>query len=238
MIRNVFHNPVNDQVVVDALMENDKVKIQRVAAQRQKLAADALGPSGKNHVLVLLKGQLSRQDSTKLKAGDCVVATADAKDGLDVVGSDEESVWLSVSFNGAVGNGLFPSPDDLALKRLKDSVKLNVFTGRIDSLAESKDVRVERLSSLGRSASAGECETPFNQFVLVMSGQMNLDLQHEAGGARTADAHTARVFESQRISLSPGDYYCIPANTRTRIDSTKADETTVALSVYFGGNLR
>lgn len=238
MIRNVFNNPVNDQVIVDALVENEKVKIQRVAAQRQKLAADALGPSGENHVLVLLKGQLSRKDSTKLKAGDCVVATADGKNVIDVVSSDEESVWLSISFDGTVGKGLFPSPDEIALKRLKDSVKLNVFAGRIDSLAESKDVRVERLSSLGRSASAGECETSFNQFVLVMSGQMDLDLQHEAGGAEKADRHAARVFEGQKISLSPGDYYCIPANTRTRIDSTKADETTVTLSVYFGGNLQ
>jgi hypothetical protein len=239
MIRNVFSDPIVDKIDVNTLIETDRIVIQRVSAQKQKLAPDALGDKGKNNFVLLLRGQLERKDKTKFMPGDFAVVSSETKDEPELVGVAEESVWLSVRFSGKLGKGLFPSPDDAVLKRLKENIKRNVFIPRIDSLVESSHVRVERIAVDGNSSSIADCVSPTNQFVLALEGHVDLGVEHEIAAANTEKdaAEGARLLESQKVKLSSGDFVCIPANARCRVDSSEAEGRTVMLSIYFGGNL-
>lgn len=234
---NIFHN-MGSGPTVETLVENDQIKIERCSGQKQKLTADAFRFGAKNNLIMLLRGQLTRKDKTKFVKGDFTLLSSERKDEPEFVGVEEGSVWLSVSFNGQVGQDLFPSPDTLVLKKLKENMKRNVFIPRIDSLAETSSVRVERLAVDGNTRSSGDCEVPMNQFVLVMEGQADLRIQNEVASAGKLPTQGARLFENEKISLMPGDFITIPRNTPAGVESTKVDDSTVMLSIYFGGDLR
>jgi cupin 2 domain-containing protein len=79
-------------------------------------------------------------------------------------------------------------------------------------------LKIERIVSHGQ-ASAPDFwyDQPWNEWVIVLSGSAGLRFEDESG---------VRV-------LSSGDYLCIPAGTRHRVDWTSKTEATVWLAVHF-----
>jgi hypothetical protein len=223
----------DDDIVAETLVEGNNIKIKRFSAQRQLTRKD-LGDEPKNTFLLSLH-EIGRGDS-KPKRGETKLLTTEKGEDTELTVAEEGSTWLAVQFDGKVGKGLFPSPDAEVLSRIKQSIKRSIIP-RVESLAESRGVRVERISTIGKTASLGSCEMPWNQFVLVMEGQLDLRLEREAS---TSVNPQRRGFEglllhTEDISLKAGDYIVIPAMTRGRLEATKADGTTEMLSIYFEG---
>ena len=230
--------------LIDTLIESKSVRVQRLVTRTPTYRLDSLaGSAGENNLLLLLKGRASTKgDNQKagFKAGDYFITSPQRKDAIEVTAQGEENVWLSVQFNGEIKEGLFPSPDNEILKYIKESIKLkrNVFP-HIESLLETKDIRVERIRSVAETASVGTCENPWNQFVLVLEGEAVLELAEERANLALEGAFAGRfqtgprLLETKKISLKPGDYITIAPNTSGRVDSTKKDAETVMLSIYY-----
>ena len=154
---------------------------------------------------------------------------------INSVGKVEETVWLSVQFPGEVKQGSFPSPDELVLGKLRDIVWQT-------SLAETPDLRFERIVAVGQSRSPNECELPYNQLVVVLEGEVGLELADQrvrvaAGTERLPGQGVVRLLEKQKVTLLPGDFIWFPPNTPGRVEWTKPDGKTVMLSAYFGGKV-
>ena len=89
---------------------------------------------------------------------------------------------------------------------------------RIDALATSAAVRVERIVSHGHATPGGEWfDQDWNEWVLVVSGAARLRIEGEA---------SARV-------LRAGDYVALPAHCRHRVEWTDPDRATVWLAVHY-----
>lgn len=243
MIDNFFSDAVTDTFSSETLLENENIKVERVFAPEEALKPSFFGPRKDNNFLLLLKGKLSLKyengkEKVSLNPGGYIVTSPSPKqkDRVVSISQDEETVWLSVHFTGEIKEGLFPSPDLLILKKVKDDMKRNIFfRGRIDSWVETKDLRVERVVTYGQaSLTAAVCETPVNQFVLLIEGQVRLEVEMEKVNLMPG---TGRLLENVKVNLTPGDHICIPHNTRHRVDWTSPDRETVWLTVYFGGNL-
>jgi len=230
----------DDDIVAETLVENSKITIKRLSSRRQQsLPRKLLGGRLKNNFLLLLNARsVSEEEGSKPKKGGTALLTTEKSEGIDLTVAEEGSTWLVVQFDGKVEKGLFPSPDTEVLSRIKQSIKRNIIP-RVESLAESKEVRIERIAAFGKTRSAGSCEMGWNQFVLVLEGQVNLALDRvvPTGVDLKRQAFEGRLLQTEDVSLDVGDYIVIPAMTRGRLDATKADGTTQMLSIYFGGEL-
>lgn len=100
---------------------------------------------------------------------------------------------------------------------LPDALPDEVF----ETLAESGNVRIERIVSHGQATPEGEWyDQEWDEWVLVLAGSAGLLLE---GG------RMPRVLE-------PGDHLMIPAHCRHRVAWTEPNERTVWLVVHiFGG---
>lgn len=222
VVHNIFNYPKSDKVLVDAVFENSTIKLQRVVAHGQASSPGASCPQTDNDFLVLLKGELTldyetEKENVSLVPGGYLITTPNQNNRVESTSKQEATVWLKASFYGSICKGSFPSPD---LKAIKESMRHSVFsnTAMIESLVETKDVRIERVASHGQRSSGGDCEHPTaGEFVILLKGQAVLEVRQE------------------KISMKTGDYIFIPPNTKNRVESTSRDEETVWLAVYYPG---
>jgi cupin 2 domain-containing protein len=109
-------------------------------------------------------------------------------------------VWKSVGGN----HNLFPDlpaqlPDEL-----------------IETLVESKSVRIERIVSRGHASPPDFWyDQPQAEWVVLLRGAARLR------------------FEDRLVELRPGDWIQIPAHCRHRVEWTAGEEPTVWLAVYY-----
>ncbi len=88
---------------------------------------------------------------------------------------------------------------------------------RLDLLAQSADVRIERIVSTGQSSPPGFWyDQAGDEFVLLVAGAA--ELRFEEG--------------DQRVRLRPGDWVDIPAHVRHRVEFTQVDPPTVWLALH------
>jgi len=88
----------------------------------------------------------------------------------------------------------------------------------VDSLAQNRNVRIERIVSTGQSSPVGFWyDQPWAEWVLVMQG-----------------TGTVRFEADNRVvTLGPGDHLLIPARARHRVEFTAPDQPTIWLAVFF-----
>jgi cupin 2 domain-containing protein len=90
----------------------------------------------------------------------------------------------------------------------------------IDALAETANVRIERIVSNGQATAEGEWYgQERDEWVLLLTGSAGLLMEGEG------EPHI----------LKPGDYLMIPAHCRHRVAWTDPGERTVWLAVHMGG---
>ncbi len=88
---------------------------------------------------------------------------------------------------------------------------------RVDPLAQSDGIRIERIVSTGQASPPGFWyDQQEDEFVLLVAGAAEL------------------LFEEgqRRVTLRPGDWVEIPAGLRHRVEFTQADPPTVWLAVH------
>jgi cupin 2 domain-containing protein len=89
---------------------------------------------------------------------------------------------------------------------------------RISALLEARDVRIERIVSLGQKSPPGVWyEEPWAEWVVVLAGSAGLRFEGEAD---------VKV-------LSEGDYILIPARVKHRVEWTSKDHATIWLAVHY-----
>lgn len=88
----------------------------------------------------------------------------------------------------------------------------------IETLSESKNVKVKRIVSHGQKSKPDTWyDQDKNEFVLLIQGQAKLEFK-----------------EKDKIThLKPGDYLIIPAHKKHRVDWTPLNEDTVWLTVHY-----
>jgi cupin 2 domain-containing protein len=88
----------------------------------------------------------------------------------------------------------------------------------VEVLAQSRDLRIERIVSRGHRSPVGFWyDQDENEFVLLVSGS----------------ARIAFAVDHDAVVLNPGDYVTIAAHVRHRVESTAGDEDTVWLAVFY-----
>ncbi len=91
-------------------------------------------------------------------------------------------------------------------------------TELVETLTESKHLRIERIVSRGQSSPEGFWyDQPQCEWVVVLKGAGRLHFENEA----------------YTIEMKPGDAIEIPAHTRHRVEWTTPAEPTVWLAVHF-----
>jgi cupin 2 domain-containing protein len=110
------------------------------------------------------------------------------------------------------------------------SLQLNLFTGfppklgteRIDELAASKGLRIERIVSTGHASPPGFWyDQPWTEWVVVLSGSAGLLIEGEA----------------RPRELRVGDHLLLKPHQRHRVEWTDAQVPTVWLAVHYGPDL-
>jgi cupin 2 domain-containing protein len=110
------------------------------------------------------------------------------------------------------------------------SVERNLFGGipselpneRIDELAASPGLRIERIVSTGHASPPGFWyDQPWIEWVIVLSGSAGLLIEGEA----------------QPRELRVGDYLALAPHQRHRVEWTDAHRPTVWLAVHYGPGL-
>jgi cupin 2 domain-containing protein len=86
----------------------------------------------------------------------------------------------------------------------------------VEVVAESKNVRIERIVSDGHASPEGFWyDQDQNEWILLVSGAAVLE------------------FEEGVMDLTPGDHLLIPAHQRHRVTSTSQTEKTIWLAVFY-----
>lgn len=104
----------------------------------------------------------------------------------------------------------------------------NVFSGipadlpeeLFETLVEADSVRIERIVSKGH-ASADDFwyDQEQHEWVLLLRGAAVLRVEDDA----------------EPLEMKPGDWVCIPAHKRHRVEWTDPEQTTIWLAVHYGG---
>lgn len=88
----------------------------------------------------------------------------------------------------------------------------------VDILLEGRDVKVERIVSMGHASMPGFWyDQDLCEFVILLKGSAGLLLEGQ----------------EQLIIMHPGDYFNIPAHQKHRVEWTNPDEQTVWLAVFY-----
>jgi cupin 2 domain-containing protein len=103
-------------------------------------------------------------------------------------------------------------------RSLFDDIPVELSDELIEVIAQSGDIRIERIISRGHSSPDGfwyDQET--NEFVLLLKGRAGL------------------VFEGKNevIIMEAGDYVEIKSHVRHRVEWTAANEDTIWLAVHY-----
>lgn len=97
---------------------------------------------------------------------------------------------------------------------LPTSLKNELF----EVIAESENVRIERILSKGQKTPTGKWyDQELNEFVIMLKGGANLMFEGD----------------SESCDLSPGDYINIPAHTKHRVEWIDEDTVSVWLAVHY-----
>jgi cupin 2 domain-containing protein len=89
----------------------------------------------------------------------------------------------------------------------------------VETLAEGKHVRIERIVSTGQASPEGFWyDQEESEWVVVLKGEAKLLFEGDA----------------QPIHLRAGDHVSIPAHRRHRVEWTTHSEPTVWLAVFYG----
>lgn len=217
---NVFNYKKSEEVQVEAILNNNVIKLERIVARGQASKAGLFCPQTDNDFLIQLKGdlQLEYQGQKKLVnlvPGEYKITTPNENNRIQSTSKGVDSVWLKASFYGSICQGSFKSPD---LRAIKEQMANNVFdnTALIESLIETKDVRIERVASRGQASKAGaSCPQDFNEFLVVLEGSTVLEVG------------------DQKYKMGAGDYIIIPPKTQNRVAATTDTEETVWLAIYY-----
>ena len=101
-------------------------------------------------------------------------------------------------------------------------IPLKLETERIDELAASKGLRIERIVSTGHASPPGFWyDQPWTEWVVVLSGSAGLRLEGEV----------------QLRELKAGDYLLLAPHQRHRVEWTDPHVPTVWLAVHYGPDL-
>lgn len=104
------------------------------------------------------------------------------------------------------------------MKNLFNDLPNAVSGEMVDVLAESNNVRIQRIVSMGQSSPEGFWyDQDENEWVVVLKGHAELMFEGDA----------------QPITMNPGDHQFIAAHRRHRVESTSITEPTVWLAVFF-----
>jgi cupin 2 domain-containing protein len=107
------------------------------------------------------------------------------------------------------------------IQNLFDNIPASLSQELFQTLAEEKNVRVERIVSEGHATVDGEWyNQDWDEWIIVISGGAGILFDGEI---------TARI-------LKPGDYVTIPAGCCHRVEWTATDKKTIWLAVHFGGS--
>ena len=88
----------------------------------------------------------------------------------------------------------------------------------VETLAENKHVRIERIVSTGHASPKGFWyDQEDAEWVVVLKGEANLLFDGDDGP----------------IHMKPGDYVNIPAHRKHRVEWTSPDEPTLWLAVFY-----
>ncbi|MDZ4819579.1 MAG: cupin domain-containing protein [Planctomycetota bacterium] len=99
---------------------------------------------------------------------------------------------------------------------LLTNIPADLPTELTETLAQSRNVRIERIISHGHASPDGFWyDQDQREWVLLLAGAARLRI------------------EDRTVELLPGDYIDIPAHAQHRVDWTTPDEPTVWLAVFF-----
>jgi len=88
----------------------------------------------------------------------------------------------------------------------------------IDILFEGKDVKIERIVSMGHASRPGFWyDQDVSEFVILLKGSAGLLLEGR----------------EQVVVMHPGDYFNIPAHQKHRVEWTNPNEQTIWLAVFY-----
>lgn len=98
---------------------------------------------------------------------------------------------------------------------------LSASTGEVfETIAESGDVKIERIISTGQTTPEGEWyDQDRDEWVILLKGTAMLEVEGAAP-----------------VTLNPGDYLMLPAHCRHRVTQTSVDPECIWLAVH--GKLR
>lgn len=87
-----------------------------------------------------------------------------------------------------------------------------------ETLAETRDLKIERILSSGQATPAGQWyDQEWHEWVVLLKGRAGLLFE---------DSH--EIFD-----LKPGDYLNIPAGRRHRVEWTDSQQQTVWLAIHY-----
>ncbi len=96
---------------------------------------------------------------------------------------------------------------------IPDDISEEIFS----ELAQSKNVRIERIISKGHSTpEAGWYDQEENEWVVVLKGEAIISFEND-----------------REVNLTPGEYINIPAHKKHRVTWTKPDTETIWLAVHY-----
>jgi cupin 2 domain-containing protein len=105
------------------------------------------------------------------------------------------------------------------IRNLFDAIPADRHAEEFLTLAESPEVKIERIVSFGQASPPGFWyDQAWTEWVLVLTG---------AAGLRFDTEPEVKV-------LRPGDFLLIPARQRHRVEWTQKDEATIWLAVHYG----
>ncbi len=203
------------------ILENSIIKIEKVLAQGQISKEGFFCPQIGNDLLVQLRGKLEleyEEDNSfvVLNPGDSILTSPNQKNRIS--GTSDESIWLKFSFYGNVMKESFPSPD---FRMIKEKIKYELLknTAFIDSIVETKNIRIERVVSNGQISDKNSwCEVNYNEFLVLLKGNTVLEINNTS------------------YKMSEGDYIIIPPMAKNRVAYTSTSQETIWLAVYFEEN--
>lgn len=208
-------------ILVETLAESEVIKVERVVARGQTSEVNSFCPQEVADFLILLKGDLDLEykdvgEVVELRAGDAITTQPGEENRVERTSSEQETVWVKLSFAGKNRPGIFPAPDE---RRASSRVR-NIFreTAVIESLIETESVRVERVISAGHTAGA-PCEQGVHEWLIVLQGGTTIALGEE------------------KHRLGPGDHIFIPANAKSQVLDTARFEETIWVAAYWKGEV-
>ncbi|WP_162795632.1 hypothetical protein [Nonomuraea lactucae] len=220
--QNIFGK--RDSALVDVLVENRHIKIERIIAKGQVSPDGVVCEQPAFDALILLRGELTLEyeneaGKVSLKPGDVITTEPGQANRVDHTSRAGETVWVKFSFQGPLEEGGRPGPN---LFERKDRRFKSIFpeTPAVLPLVETPDVRIDSIVTRGeRSGKDVDLVQRDNGCLLLLKGQAVVSVGGEKG------------------RMAPGDYVIIGPETERSVEWTSPDEETVWVVAGFSGEL-